>query len=167
MTTRTQRLNPADIIAQWKKNGVTHVVWLPDSESNFMYQAMMADKSFDLVSVCREGESMAVAAGLMLGGKKPVVLIQNTGLMESGDSVRGLVLDLDLPLVMMIGYRGWTGHRVTTDSAARYLEPILTAWHINHYVIESNRDVSLISNAFEEAERTHRAVAVLVGKEYD
>ena len=46
-----------------------------------------------------------------MGGKKPVVLIQNTGMMESGDSIRGLALDINLPLVMLIGYRGWNAPR--------------------------------------------------------
>ena len=99
------RLTPAPILEQLKKNDVTHVVWLPDSETNFMYQRMVAESSIDLVPVCREGESMAIAAGLWVGGKKPVVLIQNTGLFESGDSIRGLTLDIDFPLVLMIGYR--------------------------------------------------------------
>ena len=159
-------LTPRPILDQLNKNGVTHVVWLPDSETNFMYEQMVEDSSIDLVPVCREGESMAIAAGLWVGGKRPVVLIQNTGLFESGDSVRGLGLDIDFPLVMMIGYRGWTRHGVTPDSAARFTEPILDAWGINYYLVETDEDVERISTAFEEAEKTQRPVACLMGAEY-
>ena len=159
-------LTPRPILDQLNKNGVTHVVWLPDSETNFMYEQMVADSSIHLVPVCREGESMAIAAGLWVGGKRPVVLIQNTGLFESGDSVRGLGLDIDFPLVMMIGYRGWTRHGVTPDSAARFTEPILDAWGINYYLVETDEDVERISTAFEEAEKTQRPVACLMGAEY-
>ena len=160
------RLNPAAVIGQLHENGVTHAVWLPDSETNFMYQLMEADPDLNLVPVCREGESMAIAAGLWVGGKKPVVLIQNTGMMESGDSIRGLALDINLPLVMLIGYRGWTRHGVTTDSAATYTEPLLHAWGINYYLVETQGDVERISIAFEEAERTQRPVACLLGAEW-
>ena len=159
-------LSPRPILDQLNKNGVTHIVWLPDSETNFMYQQMMVEPGLELVPVCREGESMAIAAGLWIGGKKPVVLIQNTGMFESGDSIRGLVLDTDFPLVMMIGYRGWTRRGVTTDSAARYTEPILWAWGINAYLVERDEDVERISVAFEEAERTQRPVVCLMGGEY-
>jgi sulfopyruvate decarboxylase TPP-binding subunit len=131
-----------------------------------MYQALEAEPGLELVPVCREGESVAIAAGLWAGGKTPVVLIQNTGMFESGDSIRGLGLDVNLPLVMMIGYRGWTRHGPTPDSAARFTEPILNAWGINYYLIESDADVERISLAFEEARRTARPVAVLVGREY-
>jgi|TARA_B100000315_G_scaffold157460_1_gene146055 sulfopyruvate decarboxylase TPP-binding subunit len=159
-------LTPQPIIDQLKKNDVTHVVWLPDSETNFMYERMAAEQSIDLVSVCREGESMAVAAGLWIGGKKPVVLIQNTGMFESGDSIRGLGLDIGFPMVMMVGYRGWTRHGVTADSAARFTEPILDAWGINYYLVETDSDVDRISTAFEEAERIQSPVACLMGAEY-
>ena len=75
---------------------------------------------------------MAIAAGLWIGGKVPVVFVQNTGFFESGDSVRGICLDADIPLVMMIGYRGYTRHGKTTDSAAKFIEPILHNWQINY-----------------------------------
>ena len=61
-------LHPASIIAELKKNNITHVVWLPDSETNFLYQELMAQPGIDLVPVCREGETMAIAAGLWVGG---------------------------------------------------------------------------------------------------
>ena len=79
-------LTPSSLINELKKNKVTHVVWLPDSETNFMYNKMAADPEFLIIPVCREGEAMAVAAGLWVGGAKPVVLIQNTGLFDSGYS---------------------------------------------------------------------------------
>jgi|TARA_B100000929_G_scaffold282669_1_gene262885 sulfopyruvate decarboxylase TPP-binding subunit len=161
-----QVLTPPPIIEQFKKNAVTHVIWLPDSETNFMYELMTREEKLKIVPVCREGESMAIAAGLWVGGKKPVVLIQNTGMFEAGDSIRGLGIDIEFPLVMMIGYRGWTRHGITKDSAARFTEPILNAYGINYYLIESNDDVDRISSAFEEAERTRRPVACLLGAEY-
>ncbi len=159
-------LHPAAIIAELKKNQITHVVWLPDSETNFMYHQLTADPEVDLIPVCREGETMAVAAGLWLGGAKPVVLIQNTGVFESGDSIRGLGVDVNQPLVMLVGYRGWDRHGITRDSAARFIEHILYAWGINYYLVETDEDASRISDAMDEADRTQKPVAVLVGTEF-
>jgi len=159
-------LSPEAVLAEFKKNGVTHVVWIPDSETNWLYLLMDADPSIDLVPVSREGETFAIAAGLIIGGKKPIILIQNTGMMESGDSIRGIALDLGLPMVMMVGYRGWTRHGPTPDSAARFTEPILRAWGINYYLVEHDSDADRISLAFAEAEKNSSAVCVLVGDEY-
>ena len=164
--TQQALLSPQTIIEEFRKNGVTHVVSLPDSETNWMYQLLEAEPTLDLIPVSREGESIAIAAGLIAGGKKPVVLIQNTGMFESGDSIRGMALDLNLPMVMLIGYRGWTRHGVTPDSAARFTEPILRAWGVNYYLVEHDGDAERISLAFEEAQRASQPVAVLVGDEY-
>ncbi len=166
MTTQDAVIHPTAIINELKKNNVTHVVWLPDSETNFMYELLTGDPSLDLVPVCREGETMAIAAGLWVGGKKPVVLIQNTGIFESGDSIRGLGLDVHQPLVMLIGYRGWSRHGLTNDSAARFIEHILHAWGINYYLVETDDDADRISLALAEAERDQKPVAVLVGTEF-
>ena len=166
MTTQQALLSPTTVLDQLKKNGVTHVVYLPDSETNHLFLALEEDPDFDVIPVAREGETMAIAAGITVGGKKPVCLIQNTGMMESGDSIRGLGLDIGLPLVLMIGYRGWTRHGVTPDSAARFTEPILDAWGIKYYLVESDNDADRISVAFEEATATSRPVAVLIGDEY-
>jgi len=100
------------------------------------------------------------------GGKTPVILIQNTGLMEAGDSLRGWGLGLNLPVVLLVGYRGWTRHGVTTDTAAVYVERFLNAFGISYYLVENNQDAPRISLAFEEARKTMRPVAVLVGDEY-
>ncbi len=76
-------LSPEIVLEEMKKNGVTHVVWLPDSETNWLYLLMQAEPSLHLVPVSREGLAFSMAAGLSVGGKTPIILIQNTGLMES------------------------------------------------------------------------------------
>ena len=164
--TQEAQLDPETVLREFKKNGVTHVVYLPDSETNHLFIAMEEDPDIDVIPVAREGETMAIAAGLTIGGKKPVCLIQNTGMMESGDSIRGMGLDINLPLVMMIGYRGWTRHGATPDSAARFIEPVLDAFGIRYYLVEQGEDMDRISMAFTEAEETNRPVALLMGREF-
>ena len=166
MATQKVILHPSSVVEELKKNNISHVVWLPDSETNFMFQLLTNEPTLDLVPVCREGETMAIAAGLWVGGKRPIVLIQNTGIFEAGDSIRGLGLDVNQPLVMLVGYRGWSRHGLTKDSAARFIEHILHAWGITYYLIETDEDADRISLAIEEADRTSKPVAVLVGTEF-
>jgi sulfopyruvate decarboxylase subunit alpha len=153
------------IIDELIKCRFTHVVWLPASETGALYEAMISKPDLTVVPVCREGEAVAIAAGLMLGGKKPVVFHQSTGFFESGDSIRGLALDLGLPLLMLIAYRGWKRGSRLTDSAAIYLEPALDAWGIKHYLVETDNDLLLISAGEKEARESHKPVAILIGGE--
>ncbi len=159
-------LSPSALVDEFRKNGVTHIITIPDSETNYLYELMKQQEWLDVVPISREGEGPATALGLNIAGKTPVVLIQNTGLLESGDSIRGMALDAGFPLVLVVGYRGWTRRGKTTDSAAVYTEPFLNAFRINYYFVERDTDAPRISEAFEEARQTKRPVVVLIGDEY-
>jgi sulfopyruvate decarboxylase TPP-binding subunit len=159
-------IGAAAVVEALHEHGITHAAWLPDSEINFMHILLTDDDSISLVPVCREGETTAIAAGLWVGGKKPGVMIQNTGVFESGDSIRGMSLDTSMPLVLMVGYRGWTRHGATPDSAARFIEPILDAYGIHYYLVEQGEDMERISMAFTDAEETKKPVALLMGREF-
>ena len=162
----TAQLSPDVVLNELKKQKVTHVVWLPDSETNWLYLLLKAEPTLRLVAIAREGLACPTAAGLSAGGKTPVILIQNTGLMESGDSIRGWLLGLNIPVVLMVGQRGWTRHGVTQDTAAVYTEPFINAFGLKYYIVESDADVSRIEVAFDEARKTKRPVVVLVADEF-
>jgi sulfopyruvate decarboxylase TPP-binding subunit len=86
--------------------------------------------------------------------------------MESGDSMRGWALGLNIPVVLMVGYRGWTRHGKNSDTAATYTEPFLNPYNIKYYLVQHAGDASRMPWDFEYAEKTTRPVAVLVGDEY-
>jgi sulfopyruvate decarboxylase subunit alpha len=159
-------LSPDSVIQQMRANGVTHVIWLPDSETNWLFLKMQQEPELHMVGVAREGQACSIAAGLHAGGARPMILIQNTGMLEAGDSIRGWLCNLNVPAVCLVGYRGYTRHGVNKDSAATYTERFLMAFNLSHYLIESNADADRITIAFEEAERTRRPVVVLVADEF-
>lgn len=158
-------LTASKIVAELKKCGFDYIVTVPDDGSRRLYHRLQSQPDFTLVPGCREGEIIAIAVGLMLGGKSPVVLMQNTGFYESGDSLRGLAIDLKLPMLLLISCRGWKSDAPMTDSAAIFIRPALDAWGIRHHLVESNEDVGKISLASGEARDAQKPVAVLFGSE--
>ena len=160
-------LTASKIIGELKKCDFDYIVTVPDDGTRRLYTRLQKTPDFKLIPACREGEAIAIAAGLMLGGKSPLVLIQNTGFYESGDSIRGLAIDLHLPMLLMISCRGWKSNAPMTDSAAIYIRPAIEAWGIHHHLIEDNQHVSRISQALDEARKARKPVAVLLGCEID
>ncbi|MBI2916975.1 MAG: hypothetical protein HYY01_03190 [Chloroflexi bacterium] len=155
------------LVAALEDCGATHVVSLPSTETSGLYE-VLAQSRLRLVPVCREGEAIGIAAGLYCGGQKPVVMVQNTGFMESGDSVRGLAIPLRIPMPLYIGYRGYKpGGQPMTDTAGIYLEPILKAWGIKYYLVGPDGDIGLVHTGFQEAWETNRPVAVLLAAEQE
>jgi sulfopyruvate decarboxylase subunit alpha len=126
---------PFDIVETLQRLQITHVAWLPDSALGGWEAAFDRSPEPRLLRVCREGEAWALAAGLYLGGCRPLVVIQNTGFFESGDAMRNVLFDLGLPLYAIVGYRGYLIEG-STDTARRFTEPVLKAWGIDYVLIE-------------------------------
>lgn len=143
--------------------GFTHVVWLPDSAMGPWEQALESSSALELVRVCREGEAWAIAAGLYLGGKLPLVMIQNTGLFESGDALRNVLFDMGLPIVSVVGYRSALVAN-TADTACRFTEPILQAWGIDHVVIRSPNELPSLAEHLRNCLAAGRPGVVLVAE---
>lgn len=125
-------------------SGVTHVVGLPDTMTGPIFarnsQPQPSHEGPGVINVCREGEAYGIAAGLWAGGAWPVVLIQSTGLFESGDALRSFALELESPLDLLIGWRGHSGklNAGTLDTARDLLEPTLAAWRIPYETLAAS-----------------------------
>jgi sulfopyruvate decarboxylase TPP-binding subunit len=144
---------------------VTHVVYLIGKTIAHIIELMSSEGKMTMIPVCREADTLAVAAGLMTGGKKAVVMMQSTGVFESGDSIRTLGLDVKLPILLLIGYRGWMKNEPMKDSAARLLEPTFKAWNVPYHLIETVQDAEKLYSFYQEAQEISGPVALLITPE--
>jgi len=160
--------------------GITHVIGIPDNTSGPLFPEVRRHPTIRLVPVTREGEAFAVASGLWLGGMSPLVVIQNTGLLESGDSIRGTALRMGAPIPIVVTGRGYAKMgaagvtsddpktielltRADVDSTALLTEPTLNAWGIPFTVCTDADDpVVAITSTIEAAHATERPVAVVL-----
>lgn len=139
-----------EIVSILTELGVTHVIWIPDNTLGQWESALEASPDFDLLRVCREGEAWPLAAGLIVGGKTPLLMMQTTGLYESGDALRNVLFDLRLPVISIIGARNW----LTTDSrdtAKTFAEPILSAWGIEYQIVATLDDRPKLIDSLRDA----------------
>lgn len=158
-------VNAEAALAELERLAFTHALIIPDSESRLLYEAL--DRSaIEVISPCREGESVAIAAGLWTGGAKPILIIQNTGVMEAGDAIRGCGIGPKIPLRMLVGWRGYAGAQAGAtpiDSAFPYTEPLLDAWGIPHWHLMSDADLPSIETMDRIAAERSGPAAVLSG----
>jgi sulfopyruvate decarboxylase TPP-binding subunit len=152
------------LVAALKDCGITHVIWIPDSELGTWDQALSTAADVQLIRVCREGEAIAVAAGLILGGRRPLVVIQCTGLFEAGDTLRNVIHDMKLPLFLVIGVRNYQAYqrKAIADSCPVFTEPILRAWRIPYQLLDRNQTAADLAAAYRQASAERRAGAVLI-----
>ena len=158
-------LDPATAVQHLEAAGFTHVVWIPDSSLGPWEAALVSSTQLKLIRPCREGEAIGVAAGLMLGGARPVVAIQCTGLFEAGDALRNVVHDLKLPLKLIVGVRSYRAFlaRTTADNCPMFTEPVLRAWQVP-YTILADADEAEFAAAVRELADAGGARALLLGE---
>ncbi len=183
-TADSTRVSAAVLLDALVQLGVTHFVGLPDNDSAALFGLVAGDPRVALLTVAREGEAVAVASGLWLGGKQAVVVMQNTGLLESGDALRGTALRMGVPLLLLVGVRGQAklvAHaaeiqaaldapadmarimkRADIDSVAVMTESTLSAWNLPHVVYAADEDVGNLAVANERTRAEMRPHAVLL-----
>jgi sulfopyruvate decarboxylase subunit alpha len=150
----------ADILAE---TGITHVVWLPDSAIGTWEPALSSSADVRLLRVCREGEAWPLAAGLILGGARPLVMMQITGFFESGDALRSVVFDLRIPVFAAVGLRSWLIDD-SQDSARQFALPIVDAWGISSRLISRREDRSLWVEHYQHCRTQRQAGVVLLAE---
>lgn len=152
------------IAALLSELGVTHVVTVPDSTIG-RWESAIEKSSVRLVRVCREGEAWQVAAGLYLGGATPLVMIQCTGLFESGDALRNALHDWKLPIFSIIGYRSYLDQaKLPGDTCLVFTEPILDAWRIDSRLITSPDQLNVIRQHFIDCRTNARPGAAVIAE---
>jgi sulfopyruvate decarboxylase subunit alpha len=137
------------------------------------------------VTATREGEGVALATGLWLGGAKPLVVIQNTGLLEAGDALRGTAVRMAATIPMVVTGRGWAKMaragvaptdertiasltRPDVDSTPLLTQPTLDAWGIPWDVCGPDDDPAEgIEATVAEAEEEGRPVALILARALD
>lgn len=151
------------IVAELRNMGVTHVVWLPDSTLGQWERALSSAPDLKLVRVCREAEAWAIAMGLHLGGARPLVMIQCTGLFDSGDALRNAIYDYGVPLFAVIGYRSAL-NPAANDSACTFTEPNLRSWNLDYRLIDAPEKLPEMRAHYDACRNAGRAGVVLIAE---
>ncbi len=143
---------------------VTHVVTIPDSTLG-PWLSEITETQVQVIQVCREGEAWGVAAGLYMGGASPVVMIQCTGLFESGDALRNLLHDYRLPLFAIVGYRSYLSQdTLPGDTCLTFTEPILDAWKLEYRLIAAPEQFAEIAGLYRSCRDEGRSGVALIAE---
>ena len=161
-------LQGAAIVEAIKQSGIEFVVALPDiTTSQGVLLPIAQDPNLRLIRVAKEDEGVSICAGLSLCNKRAVLLMQNTGLLDSINSVRATAVEFEMPVCMIVGLLGKEPDVAPMDSdryGVRITEPILDAMGVEHHLIEQAQDVAKIGPAIDNAYVTSSPVVLLIGR---
>ena len=155
-----------ELLAAIRGAGVQDIVLVPDTHQRTVLDLLMADDEIRTIHCSTEDEAVAVSAGLIIGGRRPMMQIQHAGLYASVNNLRGVGLDGHFPIVLLIGLLGRDPEldpREDGSSMVRLCEPLLETLGIPSHLLDGPDDLHHVAEAFEEAAEREGPVALLVG----
>lgn len=152
------------LIAAFKETGVSLVTALPESLLKTAYRNIALDDDIRYVPVTNEGEMPGIAAGAYMSGLRPVMMMENSGLRQLCEPLSRFMQTHNMPLVMIMAYRGefgeynWWGH-----THAQTMEPLLNALRIPYrFVRETDEILPMVRKAWIHADSSQLPVALIM-----
>ena len=123
----------------------------------------LENTSITHIPVTREEEGVGIAAGASLGGKKPALLMQNSGLGNSINALLSLTKLYGLPLPLIISQRGGEGEKVIAQMPMGKATPnLLNAARIDYVKIKKREDIIKMRRMIRKAYGNSRVTAILL-----
>jgi sulfopyruvate decarboxylase subunit alpha len=113
---------------------------------------LLNDRDVIYITATREEEAIGIATGAYLGGKKSVVLMQNSGIGNSMGALGSLPLLYKVPMLLLVSWRGYRGkdapeHLIMGEAMLKLLRSVgipfqmLSQWGIEEEVSTAVRDM--------------------------
>jgi sulfopyruvate decarboxylase subunit alpha len=151
-----------------KKAGVEFIVAVPDIvTSEGLLWPISKDPELKLVRVCKEDEGISICGAMSYNNTRALLLMQQTGLMDSLNAIRAIGMDYQLPICMMVGLQGKEPDKKSSASSSygvRIIQPVLDAMQIPYRVIEEPEDVPHIAVDIEQAYQSSSTFIFIIGR---
>ncbi len=148
------------IIQQLKEAGVDFSCGVPCSMLKDLLEKI--NKHIKYVSVTREEEGVGVCVGASLGGKKPVLLMQNSGLGNCANALLSLVKLYEFPLLLLVAHRGGPDEKITAQIPMGQATPkLLEKMGIKFERISKKEELKKVKSVAEKVFSQNEIEAIL------
>jgi len=147
----------------------THVLWLPSSTLKGVIEHVerrAQDAVFASIPLTREEEGIGIAGGLVLGGAKPLLIVQDNGIGNALTALTTFSQPYHLPLMMIVSQRGGLNeYNSMIHTFTERVDEIVQAAGLRFFKLDERIPVERWATstvaAWEHAYMTHRPVLLL------
>jgi sulfopyruvate decarboxylase alpha subunit len=145
------------------EQGFAFATGVPCSLIEDLISTLETDPQLPYVPAVREDVAVGLAAGAWLAGRRPVVLMQNSGLGTSMNALASMALMYGIPTLLVVTWRGYQGK----DAPEHILTGAITPQHLSllgipHRVLSLASATDDVAWAAAEMDRLSQPVAILV-----
>lgn len=117
------------------------------------------------IPITREEEGIGIFAGAYLGGMRPLMLIQNSGLGNSINAIKSLLELYKIPAAIMMSHRGSEGERIKAQiPMGNISKDLLKIIGFEVYEIGNPSQIGIITKALDDYIYKKKSVGILLKK---
>ena len=112
-----------EIFLYFKKNKIENFVGVPDSTLKHFIDEGLKHKKILIAN--REEEAIGIGTGMILAGSPTLMFMQNAGFANSISTITSLVQLYEVPIIFLIGWRGYLKNDAPEHSKIGRIQPKL------------------------------------------
>ncbi|PTK91973.1 thiamine pyrophosphate-binding protein [Staphylococcus gallinarum] len=147
-------------------NGYTYFTGVPCSLLKGIFSELENNSSkynnLHFYPSIREDSALGLASGFTLSGNKSVVLMQNSGLGYSLNVLTSFNLIYDIPLLLIVSWRGYSKDAVEHDVMGKKTLDLLDSVDIPYQLLDTNNVEESINLAESKINSSNKPVALIV-----
>jgi sulfopyruvate decarboxylase subunit alpha len=148
-----------------ERHGYNFFTGVPCSLFAGVLRVLDEEARFGYVSAVREDAALGLAAGAYLGGRQPVVLMQNSGLGVSVNALVSLHQIYDIPALLLVSWRGRDGRDAPEHLImGRVMDEFLRLLQIPFATFDPSSIESQVASLTSAMRSTQKPVALVVPK---
>ncbi len=153
----------SEFISHLRHEGFDFATGVPCSLIEDLIRELETEREIQYVPAIREDAAVGLAAGAWLAGRRPLVLMQNSGLGTSLNALVSLSQMYGLPLLLIVTWRGHDGKDAPEHIfTGAITEPLLGLLDIPHRVLSAASAGPDVAWAAAEMDRRSAPVALVV-----
>lgn len=162
-------MDSTDVIYQGLKDaGINFIVSVPCANLKKLLTLVDEDEEIRHVPVTREEEGFGICAGAFMGGMKPAILMQNSGLGNSVNVLASLNKLYKFPILIIISHRGTFGEGVYGQiPMSKATTKVFDSLDISyHKVDDPNESREIVKKAWDLSFISEEPIALLFDISY-
>ncbi|MGB1234402.1 MAG: sulfopyruvate decarboxylase subunit alpha [Planktomarina sp.] len=155
------------IVDSLVRNKVEFITTVPCKQLGDVINGVEAHPDIMHVPSNKEDEGMGLCAGAYMGGKRPAIIMQNTAIGVTVNTLSSLTQFYNMPLPMIISYRGEIGERVAIQTEmAVHTKGLLQQLGIQTYHFHEPEDIKDLDSILHHTYMSRKPTAVLTDSNF-
>ncbi|GAB2936884.1 hypothetical protein GCM10027280_26200 [Micromonospora polyrhachis] len=142
---------------------IDHIIAVPDSLLSPVIARVVESTAVDYLQTVHESQAVALAAGLALAGRQPLLCMENSGLRAACETIARLALLHQLPILCLVSHRGEFGDpNWWAQDHSEHMSGIIALFHLRSTVVRTTEELTAALRAGSDVVRTRMRSVVVI-----